>query len=59
MKIAISIKLFSYNGKLNYKTIKEIIFNFNEILNKINININPYSMIKLVLLDSCNDNSKN
>ena len=59
MKIAISIKIFSYNGNLKYKTIKEIIFNFNEILNKINININPYSMIKLVLLDSFNDNSKN
>ncbi len=51
-KIATLIKMNRYEGELTYHQIKKIIFEFNEILNKANINMNPYVLIKLSLLDS-------
>lgn len=50
--IAVQIKMMTYSGNLNYTQVKKIIFDFNECLNKININSNPYSLIELILLDS-------
>ncbi len=49
--ICIQIKLGNYVGNLTYKQIKTIIFELNDIMNKINIHINPYILIKLVLLE--------
>jgi len=49
--ISANIKLGTYQGKLNFQQIKTIIFEFNELMNKVNININPYILIKLILLD--------
>ncbi len=38
---------------LNYSNIKNIIFELNDCLNKININVNPYIIIKMILLNCC------
>jgi len=53
--ISVSIKLNSYQGNLSFKQIKKIIFEFNDILNRANINMNPYILIKLVILDNLED----
>ncbi len=53
--IAVLIKVGSYNGAFQFKQVKDMIFEFNSILNKINININPYHLIQLVLLNSLDD----
>ncbi len=50
--IAMLIKYNRYEGNLTFAQIKKIIFDFNEILNKTNINMNPYVLIKLTLLGS-------
>ncbi len=50
--IAVLIKMNRYEGSFDFAKIKKIIFEFNEVLNKININMNPYILIKLILLGS-------
>ena len=50
--LAVKIKSGTYSGKLSYKQIKNIVFDFNDCLNKININVNPYLMIQMILLNA-------
>ena len=57
-RIAVNIKIGAYQGKLSYKQVKKIVFDFNELMNKININVNPYVLIKLILLDNYDDNKE-
>lgn len=49
--IAVQIKTNTYQGSLTYSQIKSIIFEFNDCLNKININVNPFIMIEMILLN--------
>ena len=49
--IAVQIKTNTYQGNLTYSQIKSIIFEFNDCLNKININVNPFIMIEMILLN--------
>ena len=48
--IAVLIKTGSYNGNFSFQQVRDMIFKFNDILNKININMNPFSLILLVFL---------
>lgn len=50
--IAIQIKTNSYNSKLSFNEIKQLVFEFNDILNKTNINVNPYLLILMTLLSA-------
>ncbi len=50
--IAVFIKMGNYDGNFQYHQIKQIIFDFNEVMNKININMDPYVLIELILLES-------
>ncbi len=56
-QIAIAIKLGQYQGDFSYHQVKNIVFELNEILNKININMNPYVLIELTLLGSLDSSS--
>ena len=49
--LAVQIKTNTYHGNLTYSQIKSIIFEFNDCLNKININVNPFIMIEMILLN--------
>jgi len=49
--IAVQIKTGGYHGLFSYEQIRTLIFNFNECLNKINININPFLLVEMILLD--------
>lgn len=49
--ISVNIKLGTYTGTLSYKQIKKMVFEFNDIMNKANINMNPFVLIKLSILD--------
>jgi len=48
--VGVKIKLGNYTASLSYKQVKNLVFELNEVLNKINININPYVLIELILL---------
>lgn len=50
--LAVRVKLNEYNGSITYNQIKNIIFEFNECMNKININVNPYLLIEMILLQT-------
>ncbi len=50
--IAVSIATDTYTGNFSYSQIKNIIFELNDCLNKINININPFVLIEMILLGS-------
>lgn len=50
----ISILESNYSGNFSYKQIKKIVFELNDILNKVNININPFILIEMVFLESLN-----
>ena len=49
--ICVNIKLGTYHGNITFSQVKNVIFQFNEIMNKANINMNPYVLIKLAILD--------
>lgn len=51
-QLAVRIKMNDYHGSLTYAQVKKIIFEFNECMNKININVNPYLLIEMILLES-------
>ena len=53
--IAVQIKTNQYKGLLTYSQVKKIIFDFNECMNKININVNPYVLIEMILLDALDE----
>ncbi len=57
--IAVLIKIGSYQGAFHFKQIKTLIFDLNEILNKININVNPYQLIEIVLLNAIPEENLN
>lgn len=57
--IAVLIKVGSYQGSFHFKQIKTLIFDLNEILNKININVNPYQLIEIVLLNAIPEENLN
>lgn len=54
--IAVLIKTGNYSGNFSFKQVRDMIFKFNDILNKININMNPFSLILLVLLGDIQNN---
>lgn len=54
-KIAVQIKSNTYSGNLSYSQIKSMIFEFNDCLNKININVNPFIIIEMILLNSLDE----
>lgn len=56
-KKAISILEIGKCNNLDYDKCKKLVFELNDIMNKININIEPYLLIKLVLLSYVTSNS--
>ncbi len=48
---AISIKQGTFKAVLSYEDVKNLVFDLNDCMNKINIYINPYLLIKVVLLN--------
>ena len=59
-EIAVSIVSGTYEGKFSYEQVKDLIFSFNECLNKINIHVNPFVLIEVLLFDSFSEkNEKN
>lgn len=50
-KKAISIKLGEYKGKLNYKICKDICFDISSCIYKYNVNLDPFVMLELILLN--------
>lgn len=55
--IAIELKQNSNSSGLDYSQVKGIIFELNECMNKININVNPFLLIELILLDHMASNT--
>jgi len=51
VSLAIKLKTEYLTISLNYEQIKSLIFELNECMNRTNININPYILIELVLLN--------
>lgn len=51
-KKAVEVLKNGETGILNYDKIKRIILELNDCLNKININVNPYIIVEMILLDS-------
>ena len=49
--IAVLIKVNNYQGKFSFQQVKNLIFELNDVLNKININVNPYELIEIILLN--------
>lgn len=49
--VAVQLKQNPMVRQLDYSQVKAIIFELNECMNKININVNPYLLIELILLD--------
>ena len=59
-EIAVSIVSGTYEGKFSYEQVKDLIFSFNDCLNKINIHVNPFVLIEVILFDSFSEKkSKN
>lgn len=50
--IGVSILNNEYKGSFSYNQIKQIVFELNDILNKVNININPFLLIEMIFLNS-------
>lgn len=48
---AIQLKISPIKSNFSYEQIKNIIFELNECMNRTNINVNPYVLIELVLLN--------
>lgn len=48
---AIQLKTSIMKSNLSYEQIKNLIFELNECMNRTNINVNPYILIELVLLN--------
>lgn len=53
--IAVQLKQNPMVRRLDYSQVKAIIFELNECMNKININVNPYLLVELILLDHLAD----
>ena len=49
--IAVLIKVNNYQGLFSFQQVKKLIFELNDVLNKININVNPYELIEIILLN--------
>ena len=49
--VAVQLKQNPKARRLDYSQVKAIIFELNECMNKININVNPYLLVELILLD--------
>ena len=58
-KYAVNIKSGTYDGNLTYSQIKNVVFDLNDCMNKININIDPYVLIELALLNSFDCSNSN
>ncbi len=58
-KYAIDIKLGNRDYGLYFEDIYSLIFDLNECLGNININVDPYSLIEIVLLKYISVNKKN
>lgn len=58
--IAVFIKVNNYQGLFSFQQVKKLIFELNDVLNKININVNPYELIEIILLNviSTEENEK-
>ena len=50
--IAVQIRTNTYNGNFTYDQVKQLVFSLNDCLNKINIQVNPFTLIEILLLDS-------
>ena len=55
---AIFIKQNNLNSNLKYEDIKNLIIELNDCFNKISINLNPYLLIKIILLNYVKPESK-
>ncbi len=49
--VAVLIKVNNYQGLFSFQQVKKLIFELNDVLNKININVNPYELIEIILLN--------
>ena len=58
LQYAIQLKTEILKSKYTYEQIKNIIFELNSCLNETNINVNPYVLIELVLLNYMSLDSK-
>ena len=58
--IAVLIKVNNYQGLFSFQQVKKLIFELNDVLNKININVNPYELTEIILLNviSTEENEK-
>ena len=45
------MKVNNYQGLFSFQQVKKLIFELNDVLNKININVNPYELIEIILLN--------
>ncbi len=57
-KMAVDILQNGSSGNLTYDKVKKIVLELNDLMNKININIEPYLLIKVLLLDYVNVDKK-
>ena len=57
-KKAVDILQNGSSGNLTYDKVKKIVLELNDLMNKININIEPYLLIKVLLLDYVNVDKK-
>lgn len=51
-KVAINIKLGNYDGNLDYNICKNLCFEISSCIYKYNVNLDPYTMLELILLDN-------
>ena len=58
VQYAITLKTEYKSSSLSYEQIKSLVFGLNECMNLVNININPYTLIELEVLNYV-DNSSN
>ncbi len=58
-KKAVDILQNGSSGNLTYDRVKKMVLELNDLMNKININIDPYLLIKVLLLDYVNVDKKN
>lgn len=58
VQYAITLKTEYKSSSLSYEQIKSLVYGLNECMNRVNININPYTLIELEVLNYV-DNSSN
>ena len=58
VQYAIKLKTEYHSSRLSYDQIKDLVFGLNECMNRVNININPYTLIELEILNYVDNHSE-